>query len=67
MASRNTSFKRTPNGVVDRSRRPVLMRLSPGEHQALDTLAAKENRSASSMARAVFRDGLEARGIKVED
>ena len=49
---------RLPKGIV--SKNPITMRLSNDEHSTLEELAAKESRSASSMARLVFLRGIEA-------
>lgn len=50
---------RTPNGIWDRSKAPVPLRMSAEEHEALERLASAESRSKSSMARLVFLHGLE--------
>lgn len=49
---------RLPKGIV--SKNPITMRLSDDERSTLEKLAAKESRSASSMARLVFLRDIEA-------
>lgn len=47
-----------PNGVE--GRKPVAMRLLPHEKSELEALAAKEDRSAGSLARLLYLRGLDA-------
>ncbi|MCA6220044.1 hypothetical protein [Photorhabdus antumapuensis] len=43
---------RLPRGIA--SKNPVVMRLSSYEHEELNTIAARESRSVSSMARIIY-------------
>ncbi|MEO3714030.1 hypothetical protein [Roseateles flavus] len=57
--SRSDIPSRTPNGIWDRTKPPVPLRMSAEEHAALERLASSESRSKSSMARLVFLHGLQ--------
>lgn len=54
----HTQKSRLPRGIASKS--PVVMRLSPDEKAELEALSARESRSASSMARLVYLQGIKS-------
>ncbi|CDG96496.1 conserved hypothetical protein [Xenorhabdus bovienii str. puntauvense] len=48
----HTRRSRLPKGIA--SKNPVVMRLSHDEREELNAIAARESRSASSMARIIY-------------
>ncbi|WP_083417824.1 hypothetical protein [Burkholderia contaminans] len=57
MLRKKAPVKRSPRGVL--SSKPVYMRLMPDERRALEELSASLNRSASSVARLIYLEGVE--------